>query len=232
MSNEIFIILSSNQISVDVFDKEKEKSIHNKIYKIENNLSDNIKLEDNLNGVLKEQIINIEKKINYTVNKINLILCDPNNLKIEISTKKSYDLKQIQKDQIQYLIQDLKQQILTSNKDLKILHIIIENYIIDGNKIYEIPLQMNCKNLIIEAKFICVKKNLADFFYRIFKNYQIKLNSVICGNYALSLNEIDKSNPLEGGLKVLNGENLKEVYILPKKPAKLGFFEKMFHLFS
>ena len=91
---------------------------------------------------------------------------------------------------------------------------------------------MNCKNLIIEAKFICVKKNLADFFHRIFKNYQIKLNSVICGIYALSLSEIDKSNPLEGGLKVLNGENMKEVYILPKKPAKLGFFEKMFHLFS
>ena len=159
-------------------------------------------------------------------------MCDPNNLKIEISTKKSYDLKQIQKDQIQYLIQDLKQQILTSNKDLKILHIFIENYIIDGNKIHEIPLQINCKNLIIEAKFICVKKNLADFFYRIFKNYQIKLNSVICGNYALSFNEIDKSNPLEGGLKVLNGENMKEVYILPKKSAKLGFFEKMFHLFS
>ena len=155
-----------------------------------------------------------------------------NNLKINISTKINYDLTQIQKDQIQYLIQDLKQQILTSNKDLKILHIIIENYIIDGNKIYEIPLKMNCKNLIIEAKFICVKKNLADFFYRIFKNYQIKLNSVICGNYALSLNEIDKSNLLEGGLKVVNGENMKEVYILPKKPAKLGFFEKMFHLFS
>ena len=38
MSNEIFIILSPNQISVDVFDKEKDKSIYNKIYKIENNL--------------------------------------------------------------------------------------------------------------------------------------------------------------------------------------------------
>ena len=232
MRNEIFIILSENQISLSVFDKEKKKSVYNKIYELKNNLSDNIQLESNLNRVLKEQIIIIEKKINYTLNNINLILCDPNNLTINISTKKNYDLTQIQKDQIQYLIQDLKQQILTSNKDLKILHIIIENYIIDGNKIHEIPLQMNCKNLIIEAKFICVKKNLADFFYRIFKNYQIKLNSVICGNYALSLNEIDKSNLLEGSLKVVNGENMKEVYILPKKPAKLGFFEKMFHLFS
>jgi len=232
MSNEIFIILSENQISVSVFDKEKKKSVYNKMYELKNNLSDNIQLENNLNRVLKEQIISIEKEINYTVNNINLILCDPNNLKIKISTKKNYDLTTIQKDQIQYLIQDLKQQILTNNKDLKILHIIIENYIIDGNKIHEIPLQMNCKNLIIEAKFICVKKNLVNFFYRIFKNYQIKLNSVICGNYALSLNEIDKSNPIEGGLKVVNGENMKEVYILPKKPAKLGFFEKMFHLFS
>ena len=232
MRNEIFIILSENQISISVFDKKKKKSVHNKIYELKNNLSDNIQLENNLNRVLKEQIIIIEKKINYTLNNINLILCDPNNLKIKISTKKNYDLTQIQMDQIQYLIQDLKQQILSSNKDLKILHIIIENYIIDGNKIREIPLKMNCKNLIIEAKFICVKKNLADFFYRIFKNYQIKLNSVICGNYALSLNEIDKNNPIEGGLKVVNGENMKEVYILPKKSTKLGFFEKMFHLFS
>ena len=32
--------------------------------------------------------------------------------------------------------------------------------------------------------------------------------------------------------EVINGENMREVYILPKKPAKLGFFEKMFHLFS
>ena len=62
MSNEIFIILSPNQISVDVFDKEKEKSVHNKTYKIKNNLSDNTQLEDNLNKVLKEQVINIEKK--------------------------------------------------------------------------------------------------------------------------------------------------------------------------
>ncbi len=232
MSNEIFIILSENQISLDVFDKEKNKSIHNKIYELKNNLSDNIQLEDCLNRILKEQIINIEKKISSAVNNINLILNDPNNLKIKISTKKNYDLTKIQKDQIQYLIQDLKQQVLASHKDLKILHIIIENYIIDGNKTHEIPLQINCKNLIIEANFICVKKNLVAFFYRIFKNYQIEINSIICGNYASSLNEIDKSNILEGSLKVVNGENLREVYILPKKPTKLGFFEKIFNLIS
>ena len=232
MSNEIFIILSENQISISVFDKEKKKSVHNKIYEIKNNLSNNIQLENNLNGVLKEQIINIEKKINYSVNNINLILCDQNNLKINISTKKNYDLTKIQKSQIQYLIQDLKQQVLASHKDLKILHIIIESFIIDGNKTHEIPLQMNCENLIIEAKFICIKKNLLELFYRIFKNYQIELNSIICGNYALSLSEIDKSNLIEGSLKVVNGENIREVYILPKKPTKLGFFEKMFHLIS
>ena len=65
MSNEIFIILSPNQISVDVFDKEKKKSVHNNIYELKNNLSDNIQLENNLSRVLKEQIIIIKKKINY-----------------------------------------------------------------------------------------------------------------------------------------------------------------------
>ena len=49
MRNEIFIILSENQISVSVFDKEKKKSVHNMIYELKNNLSDNIQLENNLN---------------------------------------------------------------------------------------------------------------------------------------------------------------------------------------
>ena len=34
MSNEIFIILSANQISVDVFDKEKDKSIYKRYIKL------------------------------------------------------------------------------------------------------------------------------------------------------------------------------------------------------
>ena len=94
MSNEIFIILSSNQIAIDVFDKEKEKSIHNKIYKIENNLSDYIKLEDNLNGVLKEQIINIEsmvfiwlKKIFYYIKKRKIFPFFLKQVKIDFSKK-------------------------------------------------------------------------------------------------------------------------------------------------
>ena len=63
MSNEIFIILSEDKISVDVIDKEKKQSVHNVTYDLQNNLSDNIQLEDNLNIILKEQIINIEKKL-------------------------------------------------------------------------------------------------------------------------------------------------------------------------
>ena len=44
MSNEIFIILSENQISIDVFDKEKKKSIHNKIYELK--ISENLTFQE------------------------------------------------------------------------------------------------------------------------------------------------------------------------------------------
>ena len=82
-------------------------------------------------------------------------MCDPNNLKIEISTKKSYDLKQIQKDQIQYLIQDLKQQILTSNKDLKILM-----HCFTGSK--EFAKKMMTLNAYFSASGIITFKNSND----------------------------------------------------------------------
>ena len=230
MSKQVFIILSVNQISVNILDKKK--IIYNKIFDVQNNLSNNIQLEDNLKNIIEEQIISIEKIINSTVNNINIILDDPNNLVIKISTKKNYDFKQIHKDQIEYLIQDLNQQVLSNNKDQRILHIIVENYIIDGNESHEIPLQKKCENLVIETKFICAKKNLINFLDRILKNYQIKLNSIICANYAFTLAEVDKSNLFEGILKVVDGENQHEVHMSPKKPTKLGFFEKIFHLFS
>ena len=42
--------------------------------------------------------------------------------------------------------------------------------------------------------------------------------------------EVD--NLSKSGLNILNGTNLNEVGIIPKKTNKLGFFEKLFHIFS
>ena len=232
MNNEIFITVSINQISLVVYNLEEKKEIYKKFYKLNNTLSKNNKLQENLNNILNEQIINIEKIINSSINNINFILDDLNNFTIKVSTKKNYDNKQIKKSEIEYIIQDLKQQILINNKDIKILHIIIDNYLVDGKFTETVPLHKKCDNLVVEANFICSKKDFIIFLEKVFKKYQINLKSITCARYASSLLVSDEQNLINGGLRVISGINLNEVHISPKKPTKLGFFEKIFHFFN
>ena len=232
MNSEIFFNLSNEQISIIIFDKDSKKEISNKIFNLSNLSTNNMSIEDGINHVLKNQIIYIEEIINTSINSINLMLEEKNSLSIKASVKKDYDKNPIQKNQIEYLIQDLKQQILKNNSDLKILHIIVDNFIVDEQHFDVIPLEKKCNELVIEVRFICCKKNHIDFLKNIFKKYQINFKRIICTKYAKSLVVSDPYNILEAGLRVVNGFNSKEVIVFPKKPSKLGFFERIFHLFS
>ena len=158
MNSEIFFNLSNEQISIIIFDKDSKKEISNKIFNFSDLSTNSMNIEDGINHVLKNQIIYIEEKINTSINSINLMLEEKNSLSIKVSVKKDYYKNPIQKNQIEYLIQDLKQQILKNNSDLKILHIIVDNFIVDEQHFDVIPLEKICNELVIEVRFICCKK--------------------------------------------------------------------------
>ena len=229
---EIFLNLNQNEINTILIDKEKKSQIFNKDFNINNNFSDTKKIIDNLNQILKSLIIELEKKISKPISKINLMIDNPETLSIYASVKKNYDHKKIQKNQIEYLIQDLKQQILRNNSDIKIGHIIVEYYFVDGEIYNKLPIGEACKDLVIQTRFICFSKNFTDSLENLFSNYQIDINKIICTNYAKSLLEGDLNNLAEAGLRVIEGFNTNEVLVNPKKLTKVGFFEKLFHIFS
>ena len=157
---------------------------------------------------------------------------NPDTLSINISVKKNYDNKKILKNQIEYLIQDLKQQVLRNNTDIRIAHIIVKNCFVDNEKFNTLPIGIACKDLIIQVQFICFSKNFIHSLENLFEIHQIKFKKIICTNYAKSLLDTDLNNLSEAGLKVINGFNMNEVQISPKKLAKVGFFERLFHFFS
>ena len=229
---EIFLNLNQNEINTILIDKEKKNQIFNKDFNINNNFSDTKKIIDNLNQILKSLIIELEKKISKPISKINLMIDNPETLSIYASVKKNYDHKKIQKNQIEYLIQDLKQQILRNNSDIKIGHIIVKNYFVDGEIYSQLPIGEVCKDLVIQTQFICFSKNFIDSLKNLFANYQIDINKIICTNYAKSLLDADLNSLSEAGLKVIGGANINEVLVNPKKLTKVGFFERLFHIFS
>ena len=158
---------------------------------------------------------------------------NPETLSIYTSVKKNFDNKKIHKNQIEYLIEDLKQQILKNSSDIKIGHILVEYYFLDGEMYNKLPIGETCKDLVIQTRFICFSKVFTDSLEDLFFNYQIDINKIICTNYARSLLENDfMDNLAEAGLRVVDGFNTNEVDINSKKTIKEGFFEKLFHIFS
>jgi len=161
-----------------------------------------------------------------------LIIDTPFNYKINASIKKNFDGLKISKKQIQYLVQDLKQQIKKTSDNIKINHILINEVSMDGKKIDFLPIDMYCDDLIFTLEFICFPKSLIYSLENFFKSHQIKSNSILCANYVESFLNNGFETTYEAAIALNNDYNYNEVSIIPKKMTKMGFFERLFHIFS
>jgi cell division ATPase FtsA len=189
---------------------------------------------DELQKLVEKNIIEMEKSIDEFVKDIYLIIETPQTMSIQLSVIKNNEGKNITKQDALYLIQDAKQQILKSHLDIRILHIIVENYVSDDVEYKFLPLEKNSKKFSIDVKFVCFPKNLLKNFEQLFLKQQIFINQFICLNYVKMFDSKDKDNEkniCELAKDIVKGVNKQEVVSIPKIIKKTGFFEKLFHLF-
>jgi len=187
---------------------------------------------ENLEMILKRTILEIEKKFHIVVNRVNLMIEDKKINTIDVTLKKNFENKNINKTTIEYLLQDIKQQITENHPEKKITHIIVKNCFMDGEEYNNIPFGDRCKSFVMEISFIYLKKSILSELKILMKNHQIEINKIICTNYAKSLLNFDINDLSRAGLTVLDDSNLNEVKFYSKKITKFGFFEKLFHKFS
>ena len=182
--------------------------------------------------ILKKTILEIEKKFHVAVDRVNLMIEDEELNTINVSLKENFENKNINKTNIEYLLQDMKQQIVENHPEKKIIHIIIKKCFMDGEEYSNVPFGSKCKNFVIDISFIYLKKSILSELKILMKNHQIEINKIICTNYAKSLLNYDINDLSRAGLAALDDSNLNEVGIYSKKIRKLSFFEKLFHIFT
>ncbi len=230
---DIYLDLSPNKLSIAVFEKFSGQNIFFKEYDCEVNLNKNQLNFQNAKKLIEKNIFEIEKQTNEFLNDIYLMVETPDSISISLSLIKNNEGKKVEKKNVQYLVQDAKQQILRSYHSKKIIHIIITNYVIDNVAYDYLPLDVNCNKLSIDIKFICFPKSLIKKLEELFNNHQIFINKIICSNYAKSFTKNESYiNVCESGLKLIQGINKQEVAIVPRKLEKKGFFERLFHFFK
>ena len=186
---ETFIDFGTYKTRLGVFNT----SSSSKDYFIEKKTQSNVNIEDinlyDFEKKIKELIQITEKKINYHIKDLNVMLDLYNFSSIDVSLKKNYEGKNISLEDIQILLQESRQMFQENNKNNKIIHMIVKKFIFDEKVFLEIPENnLKCNNLTLEIKFICYPNNILDKIQNIFNYNDVVINNFSCSTYVKSLN--------------------------------------------
>ncbi len=142
----------------------------------------------NLELKIQKIVTSLEKKSNEYIDNISLMIDSPEMLSVGISLFKKFDGSILKESNIQFLVQDAKQQILKYYVNYNVAHIIINNYKIDGVDYSYLPDEIECNFISLDILFICLPTDFVLFFKTIFSKSNILIDQIICSSYAKSIN--------------------------------------------
>lgn len=227
---DTYLFISPNKIIISINNKKSFETIYKK-EKSFNNPNNNLPYEK-FDEFLNDNIFLIEKDLKNFIKKVNLIIKSENFFPIQISLKQNNHDKMISQQNLNYLLNDAKNQCKKSMQEKKIIHMLIDNYLIDNKHFNYLPEQIRCRSFSLDVSFICLELSLVEKFEQILKKYQISLNQILDANYIESFFNKEDEDIFNMGNKIINGLNVNEVKIISKKIQKNGLFERFFNLFS
>ena len=192
MSNKNFlniIDLGSSKIRLSVFDVNLKNNFSNSI------LVDYEKDKSNHFHELNEIVREAEKLISYHIQDVVIMLDSSEIFIIDISLKKNLDKKNKINNIFETMVMEINQIINKYYLNYKILHIIVDQCIIDNKTYSELPKFLdNIDNLKIDFKLICFPKNLINEINERFKKNNLNVINFICSCYVKTSNYITKIN--------------------------------------
>ena len=226
---ETYLSISPVKLGIYLFDIKNQKNLYKEELAIKENVNYN---EINiLKKFLDDNIFKIEKLNGNFIENIILIIENENILNLQIGIKKKNYNSFINKDFLKNYLIEAKDLFKENYQDEKIMHIIINKYILDGKNYHLIDKYLECDQLSLEIQFKSISSSFINDLDKILENYQIRIIKYLDGNYIRNFfkENIDIS---EMAYKILNGYNENEVMVIPRNQKKQAFFERFFQLFS
>tara|TARA_Y100001958_G_C21095465_1_gene447207 strand:+ start:241 stop:945 length:705 start_codon:yes stop_codon:yes gene_type:complete len=226
---ETYLVINPHYFLITVINKKNKNKIYEKKEIIQNNLDQlNLILFDKF---LKTNVFEIEKKIKNFLNDIFLILDYKIFFPVQISIKKNLSGKLITTEKLNYLLNEIKKDCFKTFLGKKIIHIILDRYLVDDKSYSNLPTDVNCNYLSLDISFFCLSNKDIKSFEEILKKYHILINRILSADYVRSLFDQNNHDLISIAKLVKDGYNKNEVEILEKKRQNIGLFERFFHLF-
>ena len=227
-NTETYLCISENKYEIYLFDKDKLKKLFSNEISINRNSLDLVSLD----SFLDENILKIEKLNAKFIKNIFIIIENEQIFQTQIGIKKKSYGKNINYVDIKSLLMEAKELFQKSYKDQKIMHMIINNYLIDGKNFDIFEKEILAEELSLIINFTSIPDSLSYHLEKVLEKYQVKINKYLHKKYVMNF---FKGQTIEFPLmicKILEGSNLNEVQLVPKIQKNKGFFEKFFQLFS
>ena len=227
-----FFFIKKNSFLITSFLKTNLKCLYKNELILDNSESKSI--NDQFKKFLDLNIHKIEKLNNQFIKDINLVIYNDNFLPINIGIKKNISGHFNFKKERLNLLSKIKNEIELNNKDLSIIHLLLDNILINDEyiDIKKNKESLICKFFSIEAKFIMLPQSKIVEYQKLFSDYQIFINKIISGDHVKKISLVDQVQEIDAALDIFLGNHSKEVILLTKKLENKGFFEKFFHLFG
>jgi len=225
---ETYLSISKNKFEIFLFDNKNLKILYQNEFKLESSIIDLKKLSN----FLDENIFKIEKFSGKFIENIFLIIESDENLQVNICIKKKNYDKLINKKTLENTLTEVKDLFKEAYQDQIIMHMIIDNYLINGKSYNSYIDNLQSDNLCLEVNFLSISNNVAITLEKILEKYQIKIKQYLNARYIENFTKVENIKIPEMAYMLKNGYNNNEVILVPKNPENKGFFEKFFQLFS
>ena len=227
---ETYLIISQEKFEIFLFDIKNFTNLYKEKIKFENQ-SENIDF-NLLNIFLETNIYKIEKLAGSFVKNINVVIENKSIVNFDLSIKKKKYTGNITNIFVENILSDANDLFQESYSEHKLIHMLINKYIINGISYSSLQDKINSDEISIEIKLISISNLLISQIENVLKKYQIQVDNYLDKKYIKDFLDDEKSDISQMAHKLLNGFNTNEVYITLKTTKKQGFFEKFFQLFS
>ena len=227
---ETYLYISSSTLRIYLYEKKKFQNLYEEELNFINK-TENLNFET-LSKFLDDNIFKIEKSIGKFITNIYLVIENKKifNAKFCIK-KKNYD-KIISKKYLENTLTEAKDLFKENYQDKKILHILVNNYSINGKKYSYFSENLQGDELSLELQFIYISNSFSLLFEKVLENFQIRIIQYLDGCYIKNFFESDDIHLTEMISRIKDGYNKNEIRLVPKNTKKSGFFERFFQLFS
>ena len=225
---ETYLSISRTKFGIYLFDTKNRNNFYDKEITFEET---NFINYSHLKQFLDDNVFKIEKLVGKFIENIFIIIDNESILNTQIGIKHKNYHPSKSKVYLQSSIINAKDLFKENYPDEKIMHIIINNYLIDGKNYFYLKDNIQYEHLNLVIEFKSISNEIIHNLIKLLLNYQIDIIKFLDENYVK--NFFDKDIEISKmAFDILNGCNVNEVMVVQKNTKKSGFFEKFFQLFS